>query len=182
VALIVNGHVALWRTADDGRQLLVSIAGPGEFAATTGIARQRVLGDIVALRPGRMLVWSGEQVRDLALHDPALALAVLDDTIRWMAHVMTRVEALHSQSAQRRVASVLLAYEPAFFGTDPFVGTRELPGLVGTSREMTGRVLRKLEASGVLQRRPDGLIDLLDRPALQRLAAVVPEHTARPAE
>jgi CRP-like cAMP-binding protein len=46
----------------------------------------------------------------------------------------------------------LAEYADLFFSEAPVLPRTLLPGLVGTSREMTGRVLRSLEAEGVLAR------------------------------
>ena len=88
------------------------------------------------------------------------------------------IDGLLHQNARRRVIRVLLRHRDLFFG-EPAVLTRaELPGLVGTSREMTGRVLRELEREGLIARvgrrglrllRPDRLE--LDAQAPARAAA-----------
>ena len=54
-----------------------------------------------------------------------------------------------------------------------------LPALVGTSREMTGRVLRQLEAEGVVERIGRGRLRLLDAAELTRTAAPSPDPGAR---
>jgi CRP-like cAMP-binding protein len=47
---------------------------------------------------------------------------------------------------------VLAEHEELFFGDPPVLSRVHLPGLVGTSREMTGRVVRQLEREGIVAR------------------------------
>jgi CRP-like cAMP-binding protein len=62
------------------------------------------------------------------------------------------IEGFLHQDARLRVVRILARHRDLFFG-EPAVLTRaHLPALVGTSREMTGRVLRQLEREGTIGR------------------------------
>ena len=84
--------------------------------------------------------------------DAGMALAAIDSMAASLHDTIERIEGFVHQNARRRVLRVLASYRSLFFG-DPVILTRaHLPGLVGTSREMTGRVLRHLEREGVVER------------------------------
>ena len=96
--------------------------------------------------------WPGPLIRALVVADSGLALAAIDSMAGSLHDTIERIEGFVHQNARRRVLRVLATYRELFFG-DPVVLSRaHLPGLVGTSREMTGRVLRQLERDGVITR------------------------------
>jgi CRP-like cAMP-binding protein len=63
-----------------------------------------------------------------------------------------RIEGFLHQDARRRVLRILARHRELFFGEHMILTRAHLPGLVGTSREMTGRVLRQLEREGTIER------------------------------
>ena len=63
-----------------------------------------------------------------------------------------RIEGFLHQDARRRVLRILARHRELFFNEPAVLSRSHLPGLVGTSREMTGRVLRQLEREGTIER------------------------------
>jgi CRP-like cAMP-binding protein len=170
VALILAGHVAIRRTTVDGRQFMVRIVTRGRLSPILPLARRPASADAVALTPSVAAVWRGEQVRSLATTDPGLAVDILDDVLDSLEEVMGRLDSLLYQDALRRVARVLDRHADLFFADPPVLSRAQLPVLVGTSREMTGRVLRVLESRGIVARVGRERLCLLDPAALATAA------------
>jgi len=76
----------------------------------------------------------------------------MDQVLVALEEVTVRLEGMLYQDALRRVARVLHQHADLFFSDAPVLTRRHLPMLVGTSREMTGRVIRILESNGVVLR------------------------------
>jgi CRP-like cAMP-binding protein len=152
MALVLDGHVAIRRTTVDGRQLIVAIVTQGGLTAILPLAARPAAGDSVALTPSPAAVWRGADVRSLAAIDPGLAVDILDHVLGRYEQVVGRLDGLLHQNALRRVARVLHLYADLFFAEQPVLTRTDLPTLVGTSREMTGRVLRVLEAKQLVAR------------------------------
>lgn len=77
----------------------------------------------------------------------------------WSLHqTIWRIEGFLHQDARRRALRVLAQHRELFFGEPPVLTRAHLPGLVGTSREMTGHVLRELESEGTVM--PVGRVGL----------------------
>ena len=74
-----------------------------------------------------------------------------------------------AEDAVERVARVLYRYRELFFAEPPVLTRTHLPMLVGTSREMSGRVIRTLEARGVVARTGRQGLALRDPGTLERL-------------
>lgn len=168
MSLLTHGHGLFRRTTAHGQQVTVAIAYPGEVVGLTGISSTIAAVDMVALTDGEVATWRGADVRRLAATDPEFALVVIDRMARFLAAMTERVDGFLHQDARRRVVRVLARYRELFFAEPPVLSRAHLPGLVGTSREMTGRVVRDLEREGTIVRvgrtglrllRPDRLVD-----------------------
>ncbi len=170
VALVLGGHVALRRTTVDGRQLIVRIITRGGLAGVLPFVARPATADTVALTDTPAALWRGEEVRTLAKTDPGLAIDVLDNVLLGFEMVVERIDGLLHQNALRRVARVLEMHADLFFADPPVLTRRDLPILVGTSREMTGRVLRVLESKQLVTRVGRDRLRLLDPVGLAHVA------------
>jgi CRP-like cAMP-binding protein len=152
LTLILRGYGAARRTTVDGKELVSGVAPPGVLFGWSGLASVPSSVELVALTEGGVGQWRGADIRTLATADPGLGLAAID-SMAWSLHqTVERIEGFLHQDARQRVVRVLAQYRELFFG-EPAVLTRtHLPGLVGTTREMTGRVLRQLEREGTVAR------------------------------
>jgi len=167
LTLVLRGYAAFRRTTPDGRQLVFGIAKPGWLFGYSGIAAQPASVDLVAVTPTKVGLWSGTDLRDLLVADPDLALSVIDEMGRYIVSISDRLDGFIHQEARGRVLRVLTEYADLFFGEPPVLPRTLLSGLVGTSREMTGRVLRTLESERVLARVGRRGLTLLDPAALE---------------
>lgn len=152
LTLILRGYGVAERTTNDGQQILSGVAPAGDLFGYSGIASMLSSVELIALTECDVAQWPGPPIRTLVAGDPGFALAAIDSMAAYSHQLMQRIEGYVHQDARRRVIRILARYRGLFFG-DPAVLTRtHLPGLVGTSREMTGRVLRQLEREGVVAR------------------------------
>ena len=152
LTLIIHGYGAARRTTTIGQEILSGVAPAGELFGWSGISAPPSSVELVALTDGLVAQWPGTEVRTLAVADPALALAAIDSMAGSLHTTVELIEGFLHQDARRRVLRILARHRHLFF-CEPAVLTRtHLPGLVGTTREMTSRVLRQLEHEGLLRR------------------------------
>jgi CRP-like cAMP-binding protein len=152
LTLMVRGHGAFRRTTVDGQVLMVDVARPGDLFGFSSIASTHTPVDLVALTHGDVVLWKGADIRRLAVSDPALAINVIDRMAGFLANLTERMDGFLHQDARRRVIRVLNRHRNLFFADPAVLSRSHLPALVGTSREMTGRVLRELEREGTVAR------------------------------
>jgi CRP-like cAMP-binding protein len=176
LGLIIEGLASARRTTSDGRAIVARIIGSGEFLGVMAIAAQETLFDFVAIAPGLVAVWSGAEVRSLAAADSGLALALLDLALDRAGHLAERLDSQHYQDARRRVGRVLYQHRDLCFGERPPVTRTSLSLLVGTSKEMTRRVIGRLETEGIVQRFGRTGLALTDAARLQELAGFGPNE------
>ena len=152
LTLMVRGHAAFRRTTPDGRQLVLGLATRGDLFGFTSIATQRASVDLVAVAGAEAALWPAHGLRPLTAGDPGLALDVIAGMARFVVGITERLDGFIHQDARRRVVRILARYGHLFFDQPAVLSRAHLPSLVGTSREMTGRVLRELEREGSIAR------------------------------
>lgn len=152
LTVILEGYGAARRTTISGKELVSGVALAGVLFGWSGLSSVPSSVELVALTECRVAQWLGPAVRRLASSDPELGLAAID-SMAWSLHqTVERIEGFLHQDARLRVVRVLAQYRELFFGEEPVLTRAHLPGLVGTTREMTGKVLRQLERDGTLAR------------------------------
>jgi CRP-like cAMP-binding protein len=171
LTLILEGYGAARRTTSGGRELVSGIAPAGVLFGWSGLTSVPSSVELVALTQCSVAQWPGLEVRALAAADPGLAFTAID-SMAWSLHqAVERIEGFLHQDARLRVLRVLAQYRDLFFGETPVLTRADLPGLVGTTREMTGHVLRQLEHEGTVQRVGRARLNLLKPDQLDELAA-----------
>jgi CRP/FNR family transcriptional regulator, anaerobic regulatory protein len=175
---MVRGYGAFRRTTVDGGQHIVSLSAPGTLFGFSSIASVETPTDLVALTRVLAVLWPGHEIRPLAARDPGLALDVIDRMAEFLLRANERVDGLLYQDTRRRVLRVLTNYRDLFFGEPAVLSRAHLPSLVGTTREMTSRVIRALESEGVVARVGRRGLALLSAESLQRALASSAGHRA----
>jgi CRP-like cAMP-binding protein len=145
LTLMVRGYGGFRRTTAEGQQLTVGLAEPGQIYGLTNASAVISTVDLVALTDGAAVQWHGDSFRSVVAGDPELALGVIDRLSLFLSILTGKVDGFLHQDARHRVIRVLARHRDLFFADPPVLSRAHLPGLVGTSREMTGRVLRELE-------------------------------------
>jgi CRP-like cAMP-binding protein len=174
VGLVLEGHAGFRRTTVDGREVIPMIASRGELGPIMPIAGRPFTTDLLGLSSGRIALWSGADVQGLAARDPGFALDLLEHVLRGVEVIVERMDGLLHQNALRRVARILAQHGDLLFDESAGMTRAYLPALVGTSREMTGRVLRQLESDGIVRRVGRDRLRLLDADRLALAAAPPP--------
>jgi CRP-like cAMP-binding protein len=149
LTLIIEGYGFARRTTVNGKEL---VSGVAPLFGWSGLAAVPSSVELVALTGCEIRQWQGDDVRALASADSGLALAAID-SMAWSLHqTVELIEGFLHQDARLRVLRVLARHRDLFFGESAVLTRAHLPGLVGTSREMTGHVLRQLEREGTIAR------------------------------
>src|SRR5690606_36951775 len=156
---------------DDGRELVLGYFGPGEFVGDMGLF---IESDRREVSPRtRVPCALAEIAHDtlyqlcagpLAADAPKLLWAIGAQLSRRLLDTSRKAGRLAFPDVTARIVRTLhaLTHEPEAMshpqGTQLRVSRQELARLTGCSREMAGRVLKKLEADGVLHARGKTLV------------------------
>lgn len=171
VLIVLEGYVSARRTSPEGRRYSSLLLRPGHVTGFEAIARATdSTDDLIGLSDGMAVTLPGAALRDLAARDAGLALRLFDLGIGLAAVIAQRLDQSVFDSAERRVATILLAYEDLLDSPSPAISRAELAALAGTSREMLGLVIRALETEGSVRRAGRAIL-VADRSLLRARAA-----------
>ena len=163
---IVSGSVSILAEENDGRELVLDYVGAGELVGELGLFIQADQRE-VALRsrtPCELAEISHERFYELLLTKlapdaPRLLYAIGAQISNRLLNTTRKAGRLAFLDVTDRILRALhdLAREPEALshpdGTQLRVSRQELSRLVGCSREMAGRVLKKLQQDGKLHAR-----------------------------
>lgn len=171
--VLLDGHVMYRRVVETGQVRAALIAGPGYVGGLRSISEPGAdaLYELVALTDGTWATWDPRFVRELALRDAELAVALLDLSSDFAVTLNVRLDEQSFANARQRMAAILTRYGELIFDTPhPIAQRADLAAMLGTSRVMMYRTLRGLEADGLVKRHHGGGISIVDH---ERLAGLV---------
>lgn len=163
---VISGSVSIITEEDDDRELVLGYFGPGEFVGELGLFVENDRREVILrTRSACELAEIGhERFYDLLLtrlapDAPKLLYAIAAQISRRLLDTSRKAGRLAFLDVTDRIVRTLhdLAKEPEAMshpqGTQLRVSRQELSRLVGCSREMAGRVLKKLQQDGKLHAR-----------------------------
>ncbi len=177
VHFVAEGRLAARRATKDGDSVTFAILGPGDaFGEMAMLSPEpRRTSTVVALEPAVTLSLGFADFDRLRSAHPAverLLVEMLAERVRRLSDHL--VDALHLSTDERivrRLLEVCERYGGPNSGRVVVPLTQDAIGdLAGAARPTTNRVLRRLEADGILALHR-GSIEVLDRAALTRRAA-----------
>lgn len=172
--IVRTGLVKIFKLAPDGREQIIHVYGPGEpFAEVPVFEGGAYPANAQAIEDSTLLFFPREAIRRLLEREPALALAWLGVLAQKLRRFTVQLENLTLRESPQRLAAYLLDLSERFGGADAVeldMTKGHLAGLLGTAQETLSRILKKLSEAGCIAVK-GRRIELLDRPALEALAA-----------
>jgi CRP/FNR family transcriptional regulator, cyclic AMP receptor protein len=163
---VVSGSVSIITEEEDGRELVLGYFGPGEFVGELGLFIESDHREVILrTRSACELAEIGHErfydllLTRLATDAPKLLYSIAAQISRRLLDTSRKASRLAFLDVTDRIVRALhdLAKEPEAMshpeGTQLRVSRQELSRLVGCSREMAGRVLKKLQIDGKLHAR-----------------------------
>lgn len=166
---IQSGRVKVFKTSADGKEQVLRIFHADEtFNDVPVFDGGPNPASAMVLEEGIVYALWREDVRRLLANHPAIALSVIQVLASRLRYMVGLVEDLSFKHVSARVAKALLVHSAEIEGKSAHRLTQqELAALVGTAREVVGRVLKALEQEGAIDL-DQGRITILSR---ERLAA-----------
>jgi CRP-like cAMP-binding protein len=154
--VIITGKVKVVRTDEDGREVILSIFGPGEFfgemSLLDGLARSAT---VVAIAKSELFMIHRREFLDLLNEFPAVAISLLAELTMRLRKADAQIKSLSLKDAAGRVANVilLLADDVGLFKKGKVI-IEDLPlqqdmaNMAGTSRETVSRMIHQFIEKG----------------------------------
>lgn len=157
--VIITGKVKIVRTDEDGREVILSIFGPGEFfgemSLLDGLARS---ASVVALAKAELFMIHRRDFLKLVNEHPQVAISLLAELTTRLRKADTQIKSLSLKDASGRVANVILmladdigVFRKGKVEIDELPLQQDMANMAGTSRETVSRMLHQFVREGHLQ-------------------------------
>jgi CRP/FNR family cyclic AMP-dependent transcriptional regulator len=158
IYLILEGSVSIMLEDDNGREIVLAYLNPGDFFGEMCLfPEQKTRTAIVRTRSPTLVAEVGYQAfRQFVREHPDIMFEVAGQLSARLRDTSQRLGDLAFLDVAGRLAHALLDLSkkpdaiPHSRGTVVKVSRQELARIVGCSREMAGRVLKKLEEDGMV--------------------------------
>ena len=157
IMFILSGKLRVERVAQNGREFVLDILGPGDFfgelALLTGKPRS---ANVEAAEESKILTLSQHDFEQYALNNAALMLALLKELALRCRQTSVKAGDVALYDVSQRLCRVLMSLSEEQRSADGrsvrIVAVRpthrELAALAGTTREVVTKALKELEAAG----------------------------------
>ncbi|HUN67907.1 MAG TPA: Crp/Fnr family transcriptional regulator [Burkholderiales bacterium] len=159
--VILEGRVKAFVSDGEGRDMVLSTQGPGEYFGEMVLDEGPRSASIMTLEPSRFLVVQKNDFRDFVLKNPAFALSLIDKLIHRARALTESVKSLALMDVYGRVARLLLELAEERDGSMVIpqrLTQQDMASRIGASREMVSRILKDLSSGGYLTQSRTGIV------------------------
>lgn len=157
--VIISGKVKVVRTDVEGREVILSMFGPGEFfgemSLLDGLARS---ASVVAISKAELFMIHRRDFLESMHQFPSIAVALLAEMAMRLRKADMQIKSLSLKDAAGRVANVLLiladdvgVFRKGKVEIDDLPLQQDLANMAGTSRETVSRMLHQFVRVGSIQ-------------------------------
>lgn len=155
--IILSGRLKVMMSDADGKEVILSMLGPGEFFGEMGLIDDNPRSaSVVAVEPCDLLVITRRDFRKCMADNLEMAMAVMRGLVRRLREADRKIGSLALLDVYGRVARLLLDMSETVDGQK--MVTKRLPKqdiakMIGASREMVSRVMKDLQTGGYIEMR-----------------------------
>jgi len=149
--LILGGRVKVYLADEHGKELILSIKGPGQYFGEMVLDEQPRSASVMTLEPAQFAILSRADFRAFLLSHAEVALQLIQNLIRLARGLNRSVRNLAMLDVYGRVARILLELAVERDGKlviPERLTQKDIAARVGASREMINRILRDLTTGG----------------------------------
>ncbi len=170
--VVAQGQVKVVLIGEDGREVILSVMGEGEFFGEMALVDDEPRSaHVIAMEDSTLLVLRREDFQGLLTQTPGIALALLRELSRRLRRVDEKVGSLVLLDVNGRVAQLLLelADEAGSERITRRLTHHTIAQMIGSSRETVSRTMRELVEKGYIEVSRREIV-IRDRAALEASA------------
>lgn len=168
-----SGLIKVFKTSPEGKEQVLRLIEAGRtFNDVPALDGGPNPASAAALEPSVVYATGGAELRRLIVERPGVALATVQALAGALRHLVTLVEDLSFRHVTARVAKILIEQDASAVASGApgkaahRLTQQEMAAMAGTAREMVGRALKELEATGAI-RIQRGRITVVNRARLE---------------
>lgn len=160
--IVLAGRLKVMMSDSEGKEVILSILGPGEFFGEMGLIDDSPRSaSVVALEACELLAVSKRDFARLLAQSVEMTVAVMRGLVRRLREADRKIGSLALLDVYGRVARLLLDMSEDVNGEK--VVTKKLPKqdiakMIGASREMVSRVMKDLQLGGYIEVRGSHIV------------------------
>ena len=160
--IVLSGRLKVMMSDSDGKEVTLSLLGPGEFFGEMGLIDDSPRSaSVVTIEPCELLSVAKRDFNKCLAENFEMAMAVMRGLVRRLREADRKIGSLALLDVYGRVARLLLDMAENVDGEK--VVTKRLPKqdiakMVGASREMVSRVMKDLQTGGYIEMRGSSIV------------------------
>ncbi|HMM71871.1 MAG TPA: cyclic nucleotide-binding domain-containing protein [Rhodocyclaceae bacterium] len=166
VYLVLSGSLKVLVSDEEGREVILSMLGPGELFGEMGVLDENPRSaTVVALAASDLVVISKADFKRCLYENFDVTMYILRNLVQRLRVADRKIESLALMDVYGRVARLLLEMAEEINGqkvVNRRISKQDIAKMIGASREMVSRVMKDLNVQGLIEE-GDGRILLFDR-------------------
>jgi CRP/FNR family cyclic AMP-dependent transcriptional regulator len=160
--IVLSGRLKVQMSDSDGKEVILSILGPGEFFGEMGLIDDNPRSaSVVAMEACELLSIAKRDFKNCLSENFEMAMAVMRGLVKRLREADRKIGSLALLDVYGRVARLLLDMSETVDGQK--MVTKRLPKqdiakMIGASREMVSRVMKDLQMGGYIEMRGSNII------------------------
>jgi CRP/FNR family cyclic AMP-dependent transcriptional regulator len=160
--IVLSGRLKVMMSDSDGKEVILSILGAGEFFGEMGLIDDEPRSaSVVTIEPCELLQLAKRDFKKSLAENFEMAMAVMRGLVRRLREADRKIGSLALLDVYGRVARLLLDMSENVDGEK--VVTKRLPKqdiakMIGASREMVSRVMKDLQMGGYIEMRGSNIV------------------------
>jgi CRP/FNR family cyclic AMP-dependent transcriptional regulator len=160
--IVISGRLKVMMGDADGKEVILTIIGPGEFFGEMGLIDDNPRSaSVVAIEPCELLSVTKRDFKKSLAENFEMAMAVMRGLVRRLREADRKIGSLALLDVYGRVARLLLDMAEDVNGQK--MVTKRLPKqdiakMIGASREMVSRVMKDLQMGGFIEMRGSTIV------------------------
>lgn len=153
-----SGLIKVFKSSPGGKEQVLRLIEAGRtFNDVPALDAGPNPASAAALEPSIVYATGGAELRRLIAERPGVALATVQALAGALRHLVTLVEDLSFRHVTARVAKILIEQDASVVASGAAgkaahrLTQQEMAAMAGTAREMVGRALKELEATGAIR-------------------------------
>lgn len=153
--IIISGRLKVMMSDDEGREVILAILGFNEFFGEMGLLDDSPRSaSVVALEPCELLSLSKRDFKKCLQDNFELSMTVMRGLVKRLREADGKIGSLALMDVYGRVARLLLEMSELVDGRKVVtkkLAKQDIAKMIGASREMVSRVMKDLQAGGVIE-------------------------------
>jgi CRP/FNR family cyclic AMP-dependent transcriptional regulator len=160
--IVLSGRLKVMMSDSDGKEVILSILGPGEFFGEMGLIDDEPRSaSVVTIEACELLSLAKRDFKKALADNLEMTMAVMRGLVRRLREADRKIGSLALLDVYGRVARLLLDMSENVDGEK--VVTKRLPKqdiakMIGASREMVSRVMKDLQMGGYIEMRGSNIV------------------------